>query len=156
MTLLASFEVTLEPVAKERPRAAGNGHFYTPKKTQEFEQKIRLAAIGQLPAGFVIPTGPVQLRVFTVSSIPKSWKAAERYAAATGQLYPKRGDLDNRVKAISDALNGVYYLDDIQVVSLRADMAYGLEPKISVAVYDVKSLGSGDEEHNESGIAMGR
>lgn len=156
MSLIVSCELEIEPVAKQRPRAAGNGHFYTPKKTQEFEQKVRLAAIGQLPEGFTVPSGPVGLYVLTVSSIPASWKPAERYAAAMGEIYPSRGDLDNRVKAVSDALNGVYYVDDSQIVELVAKMRYGTTPKVSVAVYDISSLGSRDEVYNRSRPWLGR
>tara|TARA_R100000664_G_C2720751_1_gene114327 strand:- start:138 stop:374 length:237 start_codon:yes stop_codon:yes gene_type:complete len=48
-----------------------------------------------------------------------------------------RGDLDNVIKAVNDALNGVLYQDDRQIVSIRARQQYaqkGHDEHISITV----------------------
>ena len=152
MTLLAKFTARVKPLSKERPRTGKNGHVYTPKRTQEYEQAIRAAAIMQLPEGFQIPTTPVKLFVLCQNEVPKSWSKAKQARALTFQIYPSRGDLDNRVKAVSDALNGVYYIDDVQVVQLEAKMQYGLGDMVHAAIYEV--AGS-NEDDNESSVGVG-
>ena len=50
----------------------------------------------------------------------------------------KRGDLDNYTKIMFDALNGLVWLDDMQVVeimSYRADDK--LNPRVEILVYEV-------------------
>jgi Holliday junction resolvase RusA-like endonuclease len=48
----------------------------------------------------------------------------------------KRGDLDNLVKALADALNGVAYEDDSQIYSLKAKKLYSQEPGIEFVITD--------------------
>jgi Holliday junction resolvase RusA-like endonuclease len=38
--------------------------------------------------------------------------------------YPRRGDLDNMIKFVLDALNKKLYLDDSQIVSITANKCY--------------------------------
>ena len=45
-----------------------------------------------------------------------------------------RSDLDNVVKAVQDALNGVIYKDDAQIVSLHATKKYDMSPGIEILV----------------------
>lgn len=46
----------------------------------------------------------------------------------------KRPDLDKMVRSIKDALKGVFYQDDSQVVSLQTIKTYGLEPGVLIVV----------------------
>lgn len=62
-------------------------------------------------------TGPVLLRFTAVFETPKTFSKALRQAAARGQLYAtKKPDKDNIEKLIKDALNGLVYVDDQQVM----------------------------------------
>lgn len=62
-------------------------------------------------------TGPVLLRFTAVFETPKSFNKALRQAADRGQLYAtKKPDKDNIEKLIKDALNGLVYVDDQQVM----------------------------------------
>ena len=52
-------------------------------------------------------------------------------------MFPKvKPDLDNVVKAVLDALNGVVYRDDAQVVNLVATKRYATEPRVEVYVFE--------------------
>lgn len=146
----------IRPVAKERPRSS-RGHFYTPKRTREYEDAVRLAAARALQAANASPfMGPVILFVETVNAVPKSWPKDRKAAALAQRIYPNKGDLDNRVKAISDALNGVFYVDDVQIVRSVATMRYGEQDSIHAVVYKITGEGSDHEEDNKSGDKVGR
>lgn len=92
------FVVEGDPLPKERPRVV-NGHTYTPDRTRTAETKI--AAVAKMH--HVRPTvAPVRL-------IVAFYRASKR-----------RCDLDNLVKLVQDALNGIAWVDDEQIVDLAA------------------------------------
>lgn len=45
-----------------------------------------------------------------------------------------RPDIDNLVKAVTDALNGILWKDDSQIVSLSAEKRYGESGRITLLV----------------------
>lgn len=133
---MIAFTLPGEPKGKGRARVSVRGGFaraYTPAATVSYERQIALAA---WDAGATPIRGPVALDVYAYHAIPRSWPRAKRASAIDGFIRPTgpRNDLDNVVKAVSDALNGVAYLDDGQVVELRAERAYSVEPRVSVEV----------------------
>lgn len=134
MTL--AFVIPGEPVGKGRPRLSTRGGFaraYTPAKTRSYESLIATAAID---AGARAHGEPVALDVFAYHAIPRSWSRSKRAQALDGMIRPTgpRGDLDNVVKAVSDALNKIAWHDDGQVVELRAERHYAVEGRVSVEV----------------------
>jgi Holliday junction resolvase RusA-like endonuclease len=127
-----TMSVSLTAISKARPRAAKGGHFYTPKRTRDYERAIREAAD-------VFVTGPpadvpVTLDVNIIHPTPVSWPKWKAAAAVQNFLFPSRGDLDNKIKAISDALNGIAYLDDVQICKLSGAMTYGEQELVQVTV----------------------
>lgn len=116
------FRVITDPVAKARPRVAirgGHAHAYTPAKTQEAEWRIREAFAATFPNHQVWP-GPVRLHVTAWLAMPKSIPKKHRSSA----LPTRRPDCDNYLKTVLDALNGVAFLDDSQVVTVHLAKRY--------------------------------
>jgi len=101
------FFVQGDPVPKGRPRLS-HGAVYTPKRTQAWETLVAWEARAAMQAaGMDIFTEPVSI-------------ALQFY-------YGNRGaDLDNLVKAVWDAFNGVVWCDDVQVVELIARIQRGV------------------------------
>lgn len=134
-------------VSKERPRKGRSGHMYTPKRTQKFERLIADIAktLNRQPY-----TCPVKVVVEVWEPIPVSYKGAKLMAARLGLISPPRGDLDNKVKAITDGLNGVAYVDDKQINCIRADRGYGASHKIHVVV-SRNGLSNGEVERYVAG-----
>ena len=67
--------------------------------------------------------------------IPVSWTKAKRADALAGLVMPTgRPDLDNLVKALTDACNGIVWRDDAQIVRLMAEKRYGEQPGAVVSV----------------------
>lgn len=103
-----TFPVLVKPVAKGRPRF-GKGSVFTPEKTRKYEQIVRNEAEKAM-AGRPPFDGPVGVRCQFCFRIPK--KSAEN----EGEWRVERPDLDNLLKAVTDAMNGIVYNDDSQIV----------------------------------------
>lgn len=126
------FRAGLRAVPKGRPRFSGN-HAYTPKSTREFEAQIR--ALGLKAIGERTPYNcPVRVTLLLVEEVPKSWPSAEREAALANLLVPLRGDLDNREKAVTDALNGIVYYDDVQIGAKVSSKEFGSVTMLTVTI----------------------
>lgn len=127
MTRRVAFTVPGEPKGKGRPRAVPrivwkDGEpeavvsLITPPDTREAEAVV-LAAFRRAFPRHKPFTGPVLLRFTAVFETPRSFNKALREAAARGKLYAtKKPDKDNIEKLIVDALNGVAFADDQQVM----------------------------------------
>lgn len=110
-----TFTVPGKPQGKGRPRASRDGHMYTPKKTREYETLI---AMCYRMKGGKLFEGYIQLDITALYPLPKSMSKADKQRAVLGELLPdKKPDGDNIEKAVADALNGVAYEDDRQIVS---------------------------------------
>ena len=132
MTLF--FEVPGEPVGKARPRFTRQGHAYTPKKTSDYEREVRNSFKIAYPEHEPL-AGPVSLEVYAFFGVPESWSKARKEAALTGKLLPaKRPDWDNCGKVISDALNGLAFLDDAQIVDASVQKRYASRPRVEVSI----------------------
>lgn len=131
------FVVPGKPVGKGRPRAAKRGAhitLYTPKTTATYESTVALAASHAM-AGRPPITGPAEVLMTLVLPVPKSWSKRKQADALAGQLMPTtKPDMDNVVKAVFDAVNGIVWTDDVQVVGLRVRKTYGATPCVQVTV----------------------
>lgn len=119
------FEVP--PVAKQRARVA-RGWAYTPKKTVDFENSVKLLAQAQWNR----PQwgGPISMSITFVLPRPKA-RRKDLWVSV-------RPDLDNYIKAIMDALGKAQiYQDDGQICELYATKRYeteDLSPRIVVKI----------------------
>lgn len=131
-----------EPCAKGRPRIGKNrsGHAmaFTPAKTRSREGVV--ASLGMDAMKGCPPLqGPLCIRVDATMGVPKSWPKRDKKDALDGVLLPtKRPDLDNIVKLVKDALNGIAWADDSQVVKLFAKKIYGEIPQTVVQIFSLQ------------------
>ena len=98
MTERMSFTVPGPPVAKQRPRRAPAGHWYTPQRTKDYEDQVAWEAKA---AGVVLEAGKryrIRLDIY---------------------LSTHRRDLDNIAKSLLDGLNKLGEWDDSQVADLH-------------------------------------
>ena len=133
------FFVPGAPVGKERPRAARRGTgvvMFTPEKTAGYEALVAAAASNAMRAeAGPLFTGPLEAVLEMRIPIPASWSKAHKAAALAGTELPtSKPDIDNVVKAILDACNGVVFRDDAQVVMLVATKAFSDEPGVRVVI----------------------
>lgn len=134
------FTIPGAPFGKERPRITvrgGFGHAYTPKKTVDYEKGVRSVAMGKvLKTPGWDAEAPMAVRIVAYYPIPASYTKKKRQAVLEGKLHPTvKPDLDNVCKSILDAMNGVVYNDDKQIIVLYGEKHYAKEdPNVAVIV----------------------
>ena len=123
-----------DPVAKARPRWS-NGRVYTPTKTVSAENMIRKC---WKDAGGEMIHGPVAVSISFLLATPKAWSKAKKELAQEHEILPlKKPDVDNLVKTVLDALNGLAYEDDKQICELHAYKTYNETPRTCVRVREI-------------------
>ena len=105
-----TFVVHGKVVGSARPRVTRHGT-YIPAKTRRYRELIRGEFIEQ--GGRRIP-GPVSVEITCVRELPKS-----RPKSVDWEVDTFKPDVDNIAKNVLDALNGLAWDDDSQVVELR-------------------------------------
>lgn len=106
------------PAPQGSKRYLGNGVMIeSSKRVKPWRADIRAAAL----ANFTQPyTGPIRLDLTFVMPRPKSHYGTGRNANTIKPSAPtqhtQKPDLDKLIRAVGDALTGVAYLDDSQVV----------------------------------------
>ena len=132
-----AFVIPGAPVGKGRPKFARRGAFvtaYTPEKTASYENLVKLAASGAM-AGRPPMEGAADVSIALFVTPPASWSQKKQRAALLGQVFPtSKPDIDNVIKGIFDAMNGIVWQDDKQVVSLRVFKRYSDTARASVEV----------------------
>ena len=127
-----------EPCAKQRPRL-GKGYTYTPQKTVNYETLVRELYILQNFRQKL--DGELVMTVRAYFTIPKSASKKKAADMVAGRIRPtKRPDWDNVGKIISDALNGLAYHDDSQIVSATVEKWYSTEPRVEVELRECKPM----------------
>lgn len=132
------FSVPGKPVGKGRPIAGRSfgGHITlrTPGKTVNYENLVGWTAAQEM-RGKPLIEAAVELWLAVAVEVPASWSKVKRERALAGTEKPAtKPDLDNIVKAICDALNGVVWKDDVQVVCLSVAKRYAAAPGVTVKV----------------------
>lgn len=131
------FTIYGEPVAKGRPKPttiAGHAVMYTPTKTRKAENNLRAQALPFKPESPL--TQPIHILMDIYVKMPKASKR-KTSDMLSGLMRPaKRPDIDNYVKLVLDALNGIFYVDDNQVVELHARKWYSDTPRIEITIGD--------------------
>ena len=116
------------PVGKGRPRFARRGAFvttYSPEKTQNYEALVKMAASNAMD-GRSPMNGAVEIHLSLYITPPESWSKKKKAMALAGEVHPTtKPDIDNTLKGILDACNGIVWLDDKQVVNATVTKQYG-------------------------------
>lgn len=127
-----------EPVGKGRPRFTRSGHTYTPAVTENYEKLVKLQyaiiyGAERFEAGTML-----SLHITAYMGIPKSATKKKRAAILSGEIRPtKKPDFDNIEKIIADALNGVAYKDDSQIVDSLCKKYYSDKPRVVVEINEI-------------------
>jgi len=124
------FDVTGKIRGKARARITRFGT-YTPKTSKDYETLIK--------GCFVANNGtytekPVNVGIIAYFQYPKSYTKKKK---AETPIPMKKPDIDNIAKSVLDALNGVAYKDDAQVVSLNVSKYWTQgEERLRVYVFE--------------------
>lgn len=132
---MIQFEIPGKVQAKQRHRMTRSGHSYTPKETVEYENWIKLC-FQQSECKML--DGQLSATVMAFFDVPKSTSKKNMALMLKGELLPiKRPDCDNIAKSVLDALNGLAYKDDSQIVKLTVIKEYAEKPSVFVRIEEI-------------------
>lgn len=138
MSEINSFFIAGIVQAKQRPKF--NGRFaYTPKETVEYENLVKLQYQAQCGNYRYPDDVPLAVTIFAHLEPPQSASNIKKTRMLNQEEYPlKKPDVDNVAKIILDALNGIAYRDDKQVVTLIVKKLYAGESGVGVTISEVE------------------
>lgn len=134
--MVTCFLIPGEPKGKARPRVNTFTHrAYTPEDTKQYERTVQYSYLNAYPSGQRFHIGPCTVMITAFYFPPVSWPRWKRQKALSGEIMPeKKPDCDNIAKAVLDALNGIAYKDDSQVVKLIVDKRYAEQGHVTVRI----------------------
>lgn len=134
------FTVPGEPTGKARPKVYNNGSFVrgvTPEKTVLYENLVKVEFQRQCSRQPIIEN-PVALKIKCFYGLAMRDSKKKKAAKLAGTIRPtKKPDIDNCIKIIADALNGLAYVDDTQIVAVVAEKFYAEIPRVEVEITEV-------------------
>jgi Holliday junction resolvase RusA-like endonuclease len=140
-----SFEIHGEPAGWQRTgyRVVVPKHgkpfatIYTPAETRAYEKAMGMAAKVAM-RGRAPLSGPLRLTVTAFMPVPGSWSWKKRDAALAGVIRPTvKPDWDNLGK-MTDALKGIAWADDTQVVDGRVIKLYDERPRLRIEIVAIE------------------
>jgi Holliday junction resolvase RusA-like endonuclease len=135
-----------EPVGKQRakifPIKMKSGFIVrrgvTPTKTKNYETLIKELFAIDYP-GFIPLEGPLVLSIEAFLTIASSKSEKKKAAMASGLIVPtKKPDLDNVMKTVADALQGVAYLNDSQIADAHIKKRFSRTPSLLIRLSKIE------------------
>lgn len=124
---------------KGRPRFARRGNFvktYAPETTVNYENWVKLCYQAAEQSSI---SGEIHAEIKCYFEIPKSFSKKKRESCLNKETKPtKKPDLSNIIKIVEDALNGLAYHDDSQIVELVATKDWSTNPRVEVTLREIK------------------
>ena len=137
MQKLFDYTIIGNPQPKGRPRFTKSGHAYTPKKTRDAEDKIKLMLQIASSIHTKLPiTTAIQIVLNFYLHRPK--RLQKKSSPIEAIPHDKRPDLDNLIKLVIDAANGIIFIDDAQIFEIVANKWYceiDNEPRTKIEVW---------------------
>lgn len=137
------FEILGEPMGKQRPKSTSINGFvrnYTPAKTVNYETLVK--QVYQQTSGHWFGKEPLKGEINIYYKLEKKHYGKkginkEGQDKLNGLIRPiKTPDFDNCEKIIYDALNGIAYDDDKQIVDNHTKKFYAEQPRVEVYITD--------------------
>ena len=125
------FNISIDPVPASRPRVARYGTYYAPRYEQYRKNLANI--IARLGTTTDIYYSALRLEVTFIMPFPKSYSKKKRSDLDGDYCYTKP-DLDNLEKALYDAMNGIIYKDDCQIVEHTVRKIWGEVGMIKVTI----------------------
>ena len=140
---MIDFIVYGEPKGKGRPRATYNGRFtriYTPQDTTNYENLIKLSYLDAKQINYM-QGEQIKAKIDIFQSIPKATSKKKTQLMLNGKIRPtKKPDIDNIIKCVFDALNGIAFKDDTQIICVESQKYYDNEPRIEICLQEIKQI----------------
>lgn len=138
---MIEFTVEGKPQGKARARTfynkkMGKMQSITPEKTKSYEDLIRWSFLAA--GGKYLGDQTLKVEINAYYPIPNNFNKSRRVAALMNNLRPTtKPDCDNIIKVVLDALNGVAYYDDKQVLSVSCNKWYAESGSVTVTITEI-------------------
>ena len=119
------------PLPLERARITRNGN-YLPQRSKDYKNFIIACLYIDKIAPMQLITGKIEINI--VFYMKPSRASKKQMLAQIGTPHLKRPDLDNLVKAILDAYNGIVWQDDSQIYCIQAQKIYCNKERTEIKV----------------------
>lgn len=130
MSYSVNFTAHIEPVPFKRPRFGKHKNVFDERRYSDFKDALgyfaNIAMNGRAPFN-----GAIKLHADIFKPKPKKPKVPTDFP-----INKSFGDVDNHLKGILDALTGICYLDDRQVVEVSGRKFFG-EPHIFIELEEL-------------------
>lgn len=126
--------IRLQPKAQSRPRFSKWGT-YEESSMKEWKSNFKTMLKLQRPR--LIEQGAISLIITFYVKAPQYIvkKKSNQEDLLHERIYvDKRPDLDNYLKAVMDAANGILYKDDGQIAVIACQKLYSLKPRIEIEI----------------------
>jgi len=137
--MVVEFIIPGQPTPQGRPRAVKNKGkviMYDPKESKDYKQYVGLVARQHAPKKLY--EGNLKAVIKIYRQIPKSTTKKDRALFLAGIKRPvTKPDTSNYIKGIEDALNGIIYKDDSQIVDLQASKFYSDNPRVEIRITEL-------------------
>lgn len=147
---MITFIVEGKPQAKARARTVrnkytGKVHSYTPDGTSSYEDLIRWSF--KAAGGKYMGDKLIEASIQAFYPIPKSCTKKNRLAIMQDEIRPQtKPDCDNIIKIVLDALNGVAYYDDKQVICVSCNKYYGETGYLKITLKEFGERRNGNQD----------
>jgi Holliday junction resolvase RusA-like endonuclease len=125
-----------QPVPQGRPKfttIGGHARAYDPKKSVDYKKIVAYHAMQHKPK--LLLEGELEVEILIYKESLKSFSRKNMELAELGQLRPvTKPDADNYAKGPLDAMKGIIWKDDGQIVDLIARKFYSSKPRIEITI----------------------
>ena len=135
-------EFTIEGKVKPKQsfRYTRFGHKYTPRDVKQYARDIQYSFYAKYPKWLpsMFFEKPLKAEIEVYKKMPQSFSKIKKQRAIAGEIRPIiKPDCDNISKNLLDALNGVVYPDDKQIVELTVKKFYSETEFVKVRIMDL-------------------
>ncbi len=142
-------EISGKPVPWARTGGGRSTPRFTPEKVRVWKEAAGWLARQEMNGRKPL-TGCISLEVHTFFIIPQGWPDWKKMAAENGQIeHTAKPDMDNIIKNVKDALNGIVWLDDAQVVHEFGRKVYSDRPRVSLRIEERHTIPSSVKSRKE-------
>ena len=137
---MVEFEILGKVKAKQSCRMTRDGIKYTPADVKSYANWVRLSFMQKYPDWLPSMFQDKQLmcEIDAYFTIPKSFSKTKKQMAVDGFIRPLiKPDCDNISKNICDAMNGIVFGDDKQIVTLIVRKWYNDIEKTTVKISEL-------------------
>ncbi|MBQ8994147.1 MAG: RusA family crossover junction endodeoxyribonuclease [Turicibacter sp.] len=138
---MREFKIPGKVQAKQRPRFA-NGRTYTPKPTVDYERFVKSCYQDYIDIYKWEPLKcSIRAEIEVFMKVPKSDSKLVKKRKLEGYIRPMvTPDTDNLAKSLLDALNGLAYGDDKQIVELEVKKFYGETEEAKIKLIPLEEM----------------